>query len=347
MSEEPRVSVKQMAGMLGLSQGTVSIVLNGRGDEMRISKKTQERVLSIARNMGYHPNIYAKRLRNSIAGKQTPIISLFCPYMRGAEPLARVLGGIQRAVLFEKMNVEIMVQPFEAEKLHERAHMISNKMCSGAIILSIGDTDQNFLHDNQFNIPIVMLRNIGDKYSSVSVDDYEAGRKVAALFAARGHKTAGLIMPKNRKKAARLREIGFRDTCNQLGITIHKNHVHENELSFEGGFNATRKLLEFRPLSSAVFVLISDMAIGSLPAFHKAGIDIPRDVELMTYGDNPLEQFVSPSLSTIRLPLEEMGCSCVEMVLNMINTGDWSPVSQIYPLDLVIRESCGGFPQHD
>ena len=318
------VSAKELALNLRLSQGTVSIVLNGRGDEMRISKATQERVLAAARELGYQPNIHAKRLRGTANGSNTPLISFFCPYMRGAEPLGRVLGGIQRAVLFEKLNVEVIVQPFESGKLIERAHMLSGKICSGAIILSVGEQDNIFLQSHRFDIPIVALNSMTDKYSSVSVDDYEAGRKVASLFSARGHKAAGMILAKDRRKAGRLRQLGFADGCRDFGIHIMPEHIQEGELSFEGGNLAARAFLRHAPLPSAVFVQVSDMAIGALPAFQKAGVAIPEDLELVTYGDNPLEAIVSPSLTTIRIPLEEMSCSCVELVLKMIHTGDWS-----------------------
>lgn len=343
MSKKNGVSVKQLAQKLGLSQGTVSIVLNGRGDEMRISKATQARVLDAARAQGYQPAGHA-RPRGG-AGGSVPLISLFCPYMKGAEPLGRVLGGIQRAILFEGLDVEVTVQPFVAGQISERAHMLSSRACSGAIVMAVGDTDSTFLQSRQFDIPIVALNSITDKYSSVSIDDYEAGFKVATLFGARGHKAAGIIMAENRRKAGRLRQLGFADGCAQQGITLLPQHVQETELSFEGGFRAAGGLMEHRPLPTCLFVEISDMAIGALPAFLKAGVAIPEDMELVTYGDNPMEAFVSPSLSTLHLPLEEMSCACVERVLKMIETGDWDPVSQLFPLELVIRESCGGFPE--
>lgn len=338
------MSVQQLAKDLKLSQGTVSIVLNGRGNEMRISQKTQARVLEAAQKLGFSPNAYGKRSRGGRENRPQTI-AFFTPYMMPATPVGRSLHGIQEAILHKGINADIVLQTFEYDRLSERTHLLSPQVCDGAVLVAMSEEDTAELLRGSFDIPIVLYNRVTEKYGSVCVDDYEAGAKVAELFKARGHSSVGLIMPIGRNKSGSMRQIGFMDRCAQLGLVVRPEHIQEDVLSFDGGYAAAQRMARISPLPQAVFVMISDMAIGALPSLAKAGIHVPRQMELVSYGNNPLESFVQPSLTTFNLPVEGMTAACVELVQKMLQTDDWTPSSQIYPLELIVRESCGGFPE--
>ena len=339
------VSIKQIAEALHISLGTVSVVLNGRGDEVRISKATQQLVQDKARELGYRPNVYARRLRRSDNMAAAPVVSVFFPYSSYIGPYGRMIGGIQHAITCSKLSAEIIFRPFEYDKLSDSAAYLSEDACNGAVIFALSNADLDFLLENDFSIPIVIYDRVTEKYSSVYVDDYEAGHKVASLFAARGHRSVGMILSTNRNKSASMRQLGFTEGCRQAGIPIQPDCFVEDVLSMNGGQRAMAQLLALPNRPTAVFAGISDMAVGAMLELRAQRVRVPEELELISFGDNPLESALSPTLSTVRLPIEDMSEECLRLVLHQIETHDSEPVLRIFPTPLILRESCGGFPE--
>lgn len=344
MAGKSKISMKQVADRLHLSQGTVSVVLNGRGDEMRISAETQKLILDAAKEMGYP----MERLRNrrKTAGQNgEPVVVLFIPYLdEGLNPYNRIIRGLHNEMEASGVHVNILVRPFEYGQLSKSYRYLSEDFCSGAIIFALAEPDLQELLKQDVKVPVVIFNHVNEKYPSVYVDDYNAGYRVAELFKARGHKKVGMIMSYNRNKATGLRAMGYMDGCRYLGLELQEEHTQECLLSKKGGELAARRLLDSQSLPEAVFTTVDDIALGALEELKKHHIRIPEQMELMSYGDNEWDAILSPALSSIRLPVEEMTATCLHMLNNMMTTGDWSPISRIYSLEFVIRESCGGYP---
>ena len=340
------VSIKQLAEDLQLSPGTVSIVLNGHGEKMRISKATQERVLEAASRMGYQPNVYAKRLRQGKDENSHLLIAVFTPYIKNVKNvLGSVMYGFQTVILNEQLPVDILMQTFVYSRLSEMKDVISSMYCNGAIIYGVSDDDVAFLQNETFDVPIVLFNRATEKYGSVYVEDYEAGKHVAELFTNSGCKSAGLIMPTDRSKAGSMRQLGFMDGCRQFGLALAPRNIQEDLLNIDGGYAAARRILDGGNAPEALFVQSSEMAAGAVHAIYEHGLKIPDDIKLISYGDSQLEEYMTPSLTAIHMPMEEMAAECLHLVLRMIRTNDWRPISRIEPLQFVFRQSCSNSPQ--
>jgi len=191
--ETTTVKIKQIAERLRLSTGTVSIVLNGRAEQYRISKQTQKRVLDMAKAMNYQPNIYARRFRKSAESEAPFIIAIFWRTEFLVDLLGLFLQGLYHAIREEGLNIELVVQPYDFGNLEGCKNLINNNRFSGAIIGGISDEDQSFLEQNDFNIPIVLIGRQTQKYHTVMIDAYDTGASCASLFYSRNHRTTGLI----------------------------------------------------------------------------------------------------------------------------------------------------------
>lgn len=338
------VRMKELAEALGLSQGTISIVLNGKGDEMRISKETQERVLQAAKEMGYTFSGGAKSPRRRQWGNRF-FVAVLIPYIVDVKIVTgRVLYGLQQAIMEEKLPVELLLHPYTYGKLENCAGVLSSQFCRGAIIMGMSEEDVSFLTENSFQVPIVLFNRPTEQHSSVYVDDYEAGRKVALLFKKRGHEKVGLIAPRDLSKAGSLRRMGFIDGCRRLSLQLKPENMREDYISSEGGARAARSLLEGTSIPTAVFVQMSDMAVGAARAFQAAGLRVPEDMEIVSYGGT-MEEFTTPSLSAVRMPVEEMSAECLRILLGQMQEPETGPIARILPLTIDFRESCGGFPE--
>ena len=85
------------------------------------------------------------------------------------------------------------------------------------------------------------------------------------------------------------------------------------------------------------------MAIGALPVFHRHGIGIPGDMEIISYGDNPQDAYTVPSLTSIRMPLEDMSRDCMKILFDILNGDVKQQITLMRPISIVFRESCGDF----
>lgn len=337
-------TIKEIAERTKLSIGTVSIVLNGRGDEMRISKKTQQRVLEAAQGLGYLPNIAARRLRQSNV-RNIPAIATFWPSDLAPELLGRFFTGAQSPILEQEFSFEMTIQPYKRMQIDKIKDMCNSGIYHGAIITGISAEEQRYLEEHPLSVPTVLFNRLSSVYSCVHVDSYEIGRKVAELFASRGHKKVGTIVPEHLVNSDNnLRYKGFVESCGEFGLELEDRHVQIAPMSMEGGNAAARRIVEGGgTMPTAVFFPLGTMAVAALPVFHHAGIRIPHDMEIVTYGDHEAERYSVPSLSTVKLPVEEMAAACLRLVMGLIQDPGTKPKAIEFDTPFIFRESCGGF----
>jgi DNA-binding LacI/PurR family transcriptional regulator len=338
-------SIKSIADKLGLSAGTVSIVLNGRGTELRVSAQTQQRVLAMAQEMNYVPNMYAKRLRQSSGKAGKPIVVVFWP--TGSNPIliGRFFMGLQQVTAYQEQQVEITLQPYQHGKLHLHMDAFSRNLYSGAVLMGLSEEDVAFINDHDFPLPLVLFNRLLSHCGSVYIDDFEIGAKAAALFSTRGHRHVGIVAFQNPSRSAQLKLSGFATTALELGLSLPQQRIAMVPQTYEAGADAMRQLMDFDPAHpvTAVFFQESVQAVGALRYLHKQGIRVPEDLEILSYGDNPQDAFIVPSLTSIHMPIEEMSRDCLLTVLRMIEKPGDKPSTIIHPFDFVFRESCGDF----
>ena len=338
-------SIKTIAEELNLSPSTVSIVLNGRGDEVRISKATQERVLEKAKLMGYKPNIHARRLRQKSTGNETAIIGVLWPSQYSSELLVRFFDGIHQSILEDKINVEVVYKPYKFSDVQNIGDVFKNNLFNGVIVVGASDDDVEYISNENSLMPIVFFNRQNEKYSSVCVDDYSCGNKVAELFYARGHKEVGLVASDLRVRSHSLRSAGFIDGCKRLGIDLLSSNFIKDFYNEEGGKRVALQLVKTKKLPTAIFFTQGTTAPGVYPVFEENGIKIPEDIEILGYADTALTQLTKPSLSVIDLPIQIIVKKCIHLLLDMINGRIQQHVTIYEDTYFIFRESCGGFPE--
>lgn len=329
ISRKKKVSVRELARQLNLSSGTVSFVLNGRGDEMRIAAATQKRILDAASAAGYSQIEYSHDISR---------IALYYPVSVRTNLVTLVMNSIHRDVLYDDLEVELVPQPFNYGRLSKRAYLLNKKQCDGAIIVDLSEKDVTFLLHHDFQIPIVLFNHWTSKYSAVCIDSYEAGRKAADIFEGHNIKKAGIISPCECSKEVSLRCIGFLDECRKNGIAV--THRLDVEESAEGGRQAAQRILESQELPEGLFIQANTSAASAVDYFSSYGVRIPEQLKIISFGNTPIAAMTKPSLTNICSPAEEMSSACAKLVLHMVETNDFTPMSMMFPIHVVYRESC-------
>ncbi|MEH7438060.1 LacI family DNA-binding transcriptional regulator [Neobacillus drentensis] len=333
-------SLKEIAKLAQVSQGTVSFVLNGRGDEFRISAETQKRIFEVAKSLGYNPNISARRLRSG-GNAVSPVICLFWMLDTRTSMMGRFLKGIQDAISPLEVEYEIQIQPFK--RLSDVQSLVTGTRFNGAIIANATEEDEYFLEQADIKVPIVLYQRSSKKHSFVNADNFKTGTEVARLFENRGHSEVAIIVPNVSSSAVRLRMEGFLYEAQQLDLKIPQERIVYSEISEEGGYQAVQQLFKFNHLPTAVFVLNDQMSVGALMALNERGISVPNDMELVSHDDYEVARFTIPPLTTMHLPVEEMAKSCVQILLDLMHHQVNVPVKKDFETHLIVRKSCGDF----
>ncbi|GAB7053634.1 substrate-binding domain-containing protein [Paenibacillus sp. YK5] len=334
-------SIKEIAQLANVSQGTASMVLNGKGDQYRISALTQQKVWEAAKSLNYQPNISARRLRS---GGETvlPIIALFWSIDTRAALINRFLKGLQHSFALLDQEYELLIQPFVGTRLHEVRSLITGTRFNGAIIANATEDDEEYLEQANLMVPIVLYQRSSSKYSWVNVDSQKTGEEVAMLFASRDHRQVGLIVPDVSSSAIRLRMEGFLSKARELGMEIADRHIVYSDFSEKGGYQAIRQMLASGDLPTALFSISDQMSVGALMALTEAGKRIPEDMEIVGHDDDEVTRFTIPTLSTVHLPVEEMAAECVKVLTDLMQYKSHESVHKLFESHLVIRKSCGG-----
>jgi len=338
----PRVSIKELAQMLELSPSTISFVLNGRGDEMRIAKETQQKILELAKKSGYKPNIYARRLR--IQPSERAVIGILWPSIYSAELIVRFFDGIHKSILEEQINVEVVYKPYQYSQIHKVEEIFKNNIFHGVVVVGASDEDVDYMQEIQSSMPIVFFNRQNPKYSSVCVDDYNVGEMAAQLLFARGHKQVAYIEPKTTTRHTALRKAGFLDTFSKYGVNIKPENIIAKASDVEINKEQLIKLLTGADAPTAIFSTTSSIMPLLYEILYKFKISVPDDLELLGYADTPLCNLLNPKLSVLDMPVEAMVSQCLQLILDMINGHMQFHANVIVENDFIIRESCGGFP---
>ncbi|MBM7840945.1 LacI family transcriptional regulator [Alkalihalobacillus xiaoxiensis] len=306
-------TIREIAEKVGVSVGTASFVLNGKADDMRISKKTQTRVLEAAKELGYQPSLSARKLR--VKGKEVPVIAILWTLDARTSLISRFLQGIQSKSTYQEGQFELLIQPYENGKLRELHALKTGLRFNGAIIANASDEDMHYLEQANLNLPIVVYQRHSKNYATVLVDSEKTGRDVAKKFIQNGHKQVSIVIPEVSSEAVALRIKGFLEECRVYQIEVDELY---GDFSEAGGYAVTKQLLMVSPLPSAIFFLSDYMAIGALSALHEANVKVPKDIQLIGHDNMIATQFTIPTLSTVNLPVEEMAEASVNLLLKIL-----------------------------
>lgn len=334
-----RVTAAEVARRAGVSQPTVSLILT-RNPKARVASETRERVLRIAKEIGYRPN----RLAQALVARRSFAIGVIVPdfdnpfyahVLSGAEKVAAEAGY---AVLLAEVGVQDAVQ-------HLRA--LRDRQVDGVIIAGIAATTLPAEELDDLNV--VLVNQPSTRFASVGGDSEKAGHLAAAHLLALGHRRIAFIGPATSIPAFRLRERGFAHEVRAAGLPLSSDLLVRADASIAGGMAAMRRLLALRHRPTAVFCANDLVALGAHKVCGVAGVLLPTDLSLLGCDDIEMSTLVTPELSTILMPQRELGARAVRLLLRQLESGSLgaptgAPPVQVLPARLIVRGTTGAAP---
>ncbi|MFA5339029.1 MAG: LacI family DNA-binding transcriptional regulator [Candidatus Omnitrophota bacterium] len=337
--DKSSITIKDVAKRAGVAHSTVSLVMN---DREHVSPKLRERILKIAKEMGYMPNLVARSL---ISKKSSTVGVVFPenPHFFTITYFLMIIEGIQNAC--KKYDRALMFFSLDQTK-GESYYQISRKwLIDLMVILNVDYTrdiskDIRDLKDNGIAFSLVTKYNGKEKVNSVCVDNFEGVRLALEYLASQGHKRVGFISGNPNSADGPERLQAFKVLSKKMGFDQDEELIVYGDFTFESGEREVPKLLGLKKRPTAIFAASDYMAIGAMRVMKAQGISIPKDMALMGF-DNTLEvAYVEPPLTTIRQPLQEMGEKAVDLAVRSMNDENFEPQMAVIKPELIKRQSC-------
>lgn len=339
------VTLADVARRAGVSPATASRVINGSAK--RVAETLRERVLDAVRELRYVPNAHAQylaRSQRSVVGVIVHDVSdpYFAEITRG---LQRVAGDHERLLVICNSYAEPARELDYVELL--RAQQVHALILAGSGYHDIGFTQrinnqlQAYVESGGRVSVIGRHDHLG---SAVIPENTEGGFLAGTKLYELGHERVGVIAGPGKLTTTTDRLDGVRQAARECGRAVPEPLVTHSDFTRDGGAAATEELLASDPGITGIVALNDSMAVGALAALRARGARVPDDVSVIGFDDMPVAADVTPRLTTIRLPLVEMGVRAMTLALaeeEPVITQRRSPgYEELIPASLVWRESC-------
>ncbi len=337
-------SIKEVALKAGVSIATVSRVINDKGP---VAEETRRRILATIDQLRYVPHGAAR----SLITNQTDTIGVLLPDLYG-EFFSEVIRGIDLAA--RRSGFHVLISGFHSDRAEIEAVLRALRgRVDGLIVLSPDVDAQGLRRNLPETLPVVLLntringringRAGGGELDAINVDNHGGAFAMVRHLAGLGHRRIALICGPAENADARERLRGYRDALRAEGIELSAALEMPGDFSEDSGYRAGQRLLTLEPRPEAVFAANDSMAIGCLFALREAGVRVPEDVALAGFDDIPIARYVTPPLSSVHVPIAELGERAMERLLHAVERKNAHERRQeTVPTTLVVRGSCGG-----
>ena len=336
MAERERrsISIYDIARDLGISSGTVSRAFN---DHPEVSRKTRERILAKARELGYTPSPLARALARNVTaaiGVVIPTISdpFFLDFAQGVQQAA-IDSGVAVMMSFTDHGTETL---FSAVRSFEQFRVAGILLFGGS-----GDHDAALAETVQTPLVVALRRSPNDVFPAVYVDHEQGAFDMVSLLAAKGHQRIAYVSLPMATQASHERIAGYRRALRKLGRLRKAVEIVAEGNGFGDGVAVTERLLAHPAAREidAIFYASDALATGGLHALANAGRRIPESVAVAGFGDIISSAVTVPSLTTVHVPMREVGARSMELLLGAIKDPDAPREGLLLPSAIVERQS--------
>lgn len=325
------VTIKDIAKLANVSHTTVSRALN---DSPLINVQTKKRILEIAKQLNYSPNLNAK----SLVLHRSYHIGLFFTTLTAGTSSGFFHEAVRGANQHIKDHYNLIVKGIDD---YEDLTEITTNMFDGILVMSQSRADDAFIeHLLKMRIPTVVLNRLVDYPISANLvsDDYEGAFEAVHYLIKQGHRDIALISGKEDFQSTQERKRGYLDALKHSQIQPSPALEVQGQYDMKSGYKAMLTLLK-RSLPTAVFCSNDDMAVGAIKAIFESGLRVPEDISVVGFDDNVFAGFTTPSLTTVRRPIEKISSEGARYLLESIEKRENLRETIYLRTTLVKRES--------
>jgi LacI family transcriptional regulator len=336
-----RATINDIARLSGVSKKTVSRVIN---DSPSVKEETRSKVNAIIQEYGYAPDPQARGL----AFRRSFLVGMIYD-----QPNPQYVVDMQQGVLeaLRGSGYELVVHPCSRTSpnfLADIRAFVERQRLFGVVLPPSTSEDDRLIEAlERMDCRYVRIASVSlSEPESMLVTQDDAGAAEAARhLAALGHTRIAHISGPSTFRSAHTRRQGFVQGLKENGLDLDPRYSVEGGYTFESGVACGAALLALKPRPTAIFTGNDEMAMGVFKAARDLGLEIPRDLSVVGYDDSPMASRVWPYLTTVRLPIHDMGRIAAEKLLAQDNTDRAAPQEVDVRPALVVRDSSGAPPK--
>lgn len=333
-SRQSRVTIRDVARLAEVSPATVSKVLN---DGQYVSESARERVLAAIDMLDYRPNAVARSLKS----RRTLTIGLITDDLEGVFT-ASMMRGVEQATNELGYSVFLCNSYGRMEREREDLAVLLDKQVDGVILMSgyrVRERGAPALELRQ--VPVVFLYQYTKDVEAPCVipDDYDGGRLGTQHLLSSGRRRIALINGPYHYEATHHRFHGYRDALQEAGIAHDPALVRTGRWDETSGFQHTHELMALSDPPDAIFCCSDSLAAGAIDALLQLGVRVPEDIAIVGFDNRHFSAHQQPPLTTVALPLLEMGRLAGQLLVSSIQGESPNPGVYKVPCSLIVRKS--------
>lgn len=326
-------TLKDVARKAGVDPSTVSRVLND-DPSLSVRTETRTRILEAVEELNYTPNAFGYGLRTrstKTLGMLIPDITnpVYAEIIKGAEMMAAEMGYYL-----------LLGNTDEDRKKRDFLSLLVERRVDGLILANALVDDALVAKLNGGGLPFVLVNRRTHGVSRfVVADDVGGCRHAVSHLIELGHRRIGHISGPLYTDTGLARLQGYRAALDEAGIPFESELIVESDFQESSGYEGMNRLIELKNRPTAVFAANIRVAFGALRALKSRGVAVPAEMSLAGFHDIPFADLVEPALTTVRLPLREMGVKAAELLIETIR-GEQTPEGIVVRgHELVVRRS--------
>jgi LacI family transcriptional regulator len=314
--ERTHITLGDVALAAGVSLATASRVLNGT---TKVRDDLRDRVLAAAARLSYSPNANAQAL----ARASSPAVGVVCHDI--ADPyFATVAGGVMRAADEAGLQVILGTTFRDPEREVAYVSMLRGQRVRAILLIGSGFEDKGWQTAMRHELDLYLAaggraaavsRHQGLKIDEVLPENRSGAAALAEAMLALGHRDFAVLGGPPELTTVADRVGGFRDALRAAGVGVSDDQIISSTFDRDGGYAAAAELIGRGMRATCVFAVTDVMAVGALAALRDHGFSVPDDVSLAGFDDVPIVRELTPALSTVALPLEELGRRVMALAL--------------------------------
>ncbi len=342
------VNLRMLAEHLELSQTTVSLVLNNSPSAKSIPQETRARVMDAARELNYRPNYFARSLRQS----RSMSVGVLAPDLSEGY-FTRVMSGVVQELTSAHYFYFTACHDWKKELIEQYPRLLVERAVDGFLLLN---TPADHI---EVPVPVVAIsaHSAAASVTNIVLDHHLAVEQALTHLHELGHRRIAILRGPKAIPDSEFRWEAIQKVSRELGLKIDPALVvridsagwsmktGHHPMAPEIGFKPVQGLLERTRDFSAIFCFNDIAAIGAIRALKDVGLSVPGDVSVVGFDDIQSAAYSTPSLTTVRQPLFEMGQRGAQILLERITNKEKEfPAEIVVAPELVVRESTGPVP---
>jgi LacI family transcriptional regulator len=337
-----------LAEHLGLSQTTISLVLNNSPSAKSIPQETRNRVTEAAERLNYRPNYFARSLRQS----RSMSVGVLAPDLSEGY-FTRVMSGVVQELTEAHYFYFTACHDWKRELIEKYPRMLVERAVDGFLLLN---TTAEHL---DVPVPVVAIsaHSAAENVTNIVLDHHLAVQQALTHLYQLGHRRIAFMRGPRAIPDSEFRWKSIQQVACELNLKLDPAHVIRIDSaawSMKAGYHPMAPEIGYKPMQAllkktrdftAIFCFNDIAAIGTIRALKDAGLSVPGDVSVVGFDDILSAAYYTPSLTTVRQPLAEMGKRGAQVLLERIaNREKEYPSEIVMAPELVIRESTGPAP---